>query len=1339
MSGWYLSPERTIVVLSVVGLVLSALIFVDLQSEYRERIEAASSKTQSLTLVLAEHERQTMLRLERILRQAAVNLSGAVNAGSADPVLMQLQLRLLLPLDGLISELTVIDASGKVVLSTAAIAVQERPSESERDYFVQHQGSPDHGLVLGAAFKQPETGKWHTPASIRRETPEGGFDGVILATIDPAFFQKFFDAIDTGKNGFITLFNRQGWVLARSPFIGGLFERSWENSPMFKEHLPGASDKTVRQVIAADGVERIYTYRALRDFPVIVAVGVSLTDSLAPWRSRAMAEGIALFLVLCALAAATCTLLRQLGQRRLTEQALKLVEMSIQKASVATLWIGPVGEILRVNPAACELEGYTEEQLLNMTVSDLDPGFPAERWPAHWQELRSLKKMSFETTHVGADGHRFPVEVDLHWIGFEGQEYNFAFIRDISAAKKTEGLLESERRRMQNIIHGANVGTWEINYLTQESWFDERWAAMIGYPADELLPMNGKKFSSMIHPDDVRLVNSQMLAHVMGSAPHVECEFRMKHKDAHWVWILSHGAVSAWTAKGKPEWISGTHLDISQRKAYEQSLNEARDKAEQATKSKSEFLANMSHEIRTPMNAILGMLKLLHNTELSTRQLDYASKTERAAQSLLGLLNDILDFSKIDADKMALDPQPFKLDRVMRDLSVILSANVDHKPLEVLFDIDPATPKNLVGDWLRLQQVLLNLSSNAIKFTDQGEVVIQVKVIDHSAGSATLRFAVRDSDSGIGIAPEHQKHIFDAFSQAEASTTRRFGGTGLGLSISRRLVEMMGGELALDSVQGKGSTFHFAITLPVNEQLSHGEEAPAPQPLKSLDVLVVDDNLVARELLAGMATSLGWRVEVAANGAQALALVDQRVKATLPPFEVIFMDWEMPGMDGWETYAAMHKIGPEARSPIRVMVTSHGREWLEQRTQQEQSSLHSFLVKPITASMLLDAVADARAGLSNLRSHPRTEADKPKRLQGLRLLVIEDNLINQQVASELLSAEGALVQLAGNGRLGVDAVAQASPSFDAVLMDIQMPVMDGYDATRAIRHELGLSTLPVIAMTANAMATDREACLAAGMNDHVGKPFDLTNLVNVLLKHTGRNKQGPASSETSAEALSPIGAETTVDAADTLPKPDAVDTEGALERIGGNKALYARILKSYLDDIAALPDQLDAQMQVGDRTSATRLLHTVKGLSATVGASFLTAVARIAERSVANSSNNFPDKALADRFRAAVNATGQVMRQVADDLAQGAPVDKQPAQVSGRDLGSLLSDLQKLRVLLKNSDMSAIEAHQQLTAALAETHRGLFKDLDLAMTSFDFAAGATQCETLIQTLTPAKT
>ncbi len=543
--------------------------------------------------------------------------------------------------------------------------------------------------------------------------------------------------------------------------------------------------------------------------------------------------------------------------------------------------------------------------------------------------------------------------------------------------------------------------------------------------------------------------------------------------------------------------------DVTERIQYETSLKEARDKAEMAMRGKAQFLANMSHEIRTPMNGILGMLKLLRGDELNARQHDYASKAHSAAQSLLGLINDILDFSKIDAGKMTLEFQPFDTDLLLQDLSVILSTNLGKKPVDVLYDVDSALPRHLVGDVLRLQQVLINICGNAIKFTERGEVVLQIRVTQSSPEKTTLRFAVRDS--GIGMTTEQQKNIFEDFSQAETSTTRRFGGTGLGLSICKRLVALMGGVLECDSVPGQGSTFYFSLSLQNAQPTEPVPHSPGESKTEVLDVLVVDNNPAAREVLALMVQSQGWQVDTAASGQQALDLVAARAAQAQGPYHVIFMGWEMPGMDGWETIAHLRKMASSGPVPVMIMVTRHDRNALAQRSDAEQASLHAYLIKPITASVMAQVVANARLGSSNLRSHHRASTEKIGRLDGMRLLVVEDNLVNQQVARELLQRQGAVVTLANDGAQGVQAVADAEKTvpFDAVLMDIQMPVMDGFCATRAIRQDLGLSQLPVIAMTANAMASDREECLAAGMNDHVGKPFDLPHLVQLLLVITG--------------------------------------------------------------------------------------------------------------------------------------------------------------------------------------------------------------------------------------------
>ena len=948
----------------------------------------------------------------------------------------------------------------------------------------------------------------------------------------------------------------------------------------------------------------------------------------------------------------------------------------VRHTSNAVSIADPAGRITWINEGFTRITGYTAKDALGKTPAELLSSGQAD--PA---VLKSLSDALSNGTGCCVEVLNRTKDGRLYWASTEiqaqhdnqGQLTGFMEIgSDITAHKDAQAQAERNSQLLRGSIDAIDEAFVLYDPDDRLVLCNEKYRQLYATSADVIVP--GAQFEHIVRTGAER----GQYAAAVGRIDEWVAERMVAHRSgtANLVQRLDDGRTLRVIERRMPDGHTvGFRIDITE-------LVQATEAAQAASQSKSQFLANMSHEIRTPMNAILGMLKLLHNTELTPRQYDYASKTEGAAKSLLGLLNDILDFSKIDAGKMELDPQPFLVEQLLRELSVILSANVGDKAIEMLFEIDPAMPRILVGDAMRLQQVLINLGGNAIKFTAAGEVVVQMKVVAQTAADTTVRIAVRDS--GIGIAPENQTKIFDGFSQAEASTTRRFGGTGLGLSICRRLVGMMGGELGLDSVLGQGTTFYFTLTLPYSQEATeHGVERAHSVPkgaLKDLSVLVVDDNPVALELMQSMAASWGWMVDAASSGAQAVAMVAARNQGALPPYHAIFVDWNMPGMDGWDTIAHMQQAqttvatATSATTTITVMVSANGRDMLSQRSAKEQAQLHAFLVKPVTAAMLFDAVADAYAGYSNLRAKPRERTAKPQRLHGLRLLVVEDNPINQQVARELLSTEGAEVQLADNGQLGVQAVAQANPQFDAVLMDMQMPVMDGYQATHAIRQQLGLAQLPIIAMTANAMASDRAACLAAGMNDHVGKPFDLSHLVEVLLNFTKRG-HGEAALQPSiaarrleADATPPLAAQNhdalpdalpnaLSDASpDTLPDVASVDVEDAAMRMGGDMGLYADILDAYLQELPTHPDLLDAALALGDYSGAVRLLHTLKGLSATVGANYMQAVATRAEaaakKAITQPLTLAQSAHLRGVFRTAVNASAQVLGQLLVQVRQ---------------------------------------------------------------------------------------
>ncbi len=757
--------------------------------------------------------------------------------------------------------------------------------------------------------------------------------------------------------------------------------------------------------------------------------------------------------------------------------------------------------------------------------------------------------------------------------------------RDITKSHRSQNELLSSQTKLQGLFDLSPLGMTRNDMDGKFYEVNAAFSRMLGYPMQEL---NALSYWD-ITPQRYAALEAAQLESLRTSGTYGPYEKEYLHKSGHTFPVRLNGMLIRGT--DGQAFIWSIIEDISEQKAHERTITEARKNAEDAAIAKGEFLANMSHEIRTPMNAILGMLKLLGNTALNANQFDYLSKTEGAAKSLLGLLNDILDLAKIDSRKMELDVHPFQLEQLMRDLSVLLSVNVGSKPIEVLYDIDPNIPQQLMGDTLRLQQVLINLGGNAVKFTAKGQVILRLRLDSTSTSepkAVSLEFSVEDT--GIGIAPENHTKIFAEFSQAEATTTRRFGGTGLGLAICKRMIELMGGELVLRSELGVGSRFSFTLCLPVVQP----DTAPSlPAPPQS--VLVIDDNTVAAALIAKMLRACGQSVDVVHSGQAALDLVRDKARDQVFPYDSVYVDWQMPEMDGWECLRRLQamRLAMSGPAPMLIMLSANDRESLSQRTQEEQDQLTGFLVKPVTAAMLLGASQIHPNAGDPVR---RSTRNSKRQLAGMRILVVEDNAVNQQVAEELLGFEGALVSIAADGRQGVQAVASAKVQFDAVLMDVQMPVMDGYAATQAIRQKLGLTTLPIIGLTANAMASDREACLRAGMDDHVGKPFDMEHLATLLIKLTASPQARPVTPE-STDGQAALRSQPAIP---TLLTPD-IDLNKALIRLGDMRDVYVNVAQHFQGMLKTLTVELELKLATDDVKGTEALLHNFKGNAATLG------------------------------------------------------------------------------------------------------------------------------------------
>jgi len=983
-------------------------------------------------------------------------------------------------------------------------------------------------------------------------------------------------------------------------------------------------------------------------------------------------------------------IIEDITQRKLQEQLIlnesEKNKVLLNAASDGIHILDEQGYVVDFSASFADILGYSVEETARLNVVDWDTQIPAEQLPVMIKQLLKHPAV-FETRHRRKDGSVIDVEINAKGIELSDKCYLYASSRDITERKilfKQIALYEAIVRSSEDAIISKSLD----GIIT--SW-NKGAEVIFGYTAEEMI---GSCMLRLFPQDklceycfDKVLYYKQLFTH--------QATHRLR-KDG----VIIEVSISVSPIYDEADQVMGISKivrDITHQKQLERELIKAKLTAEAASKSKGEFLANMSHEIRTPMNAILGLTRLASETELTPKQQNYLSKIQGASQSLLNILNDILDISKIESGRLDIECIEFEIVSVLQSVIDLFIVSAENKGLEIFLDIAPEVPLTALGDPLRIRQVLCNLLSNAIKFTTTGYIQIHIDRVENHADSSLLRFSVQDT--GMGIDAAGIERLFQPFSQADNSITRKFGGTGLGLVISKQLVQLMDGDFEMTSEPGQGTTFSFTIRCGKGQPYNWLEDS---EHLKELRVLVVDDQEKSCTLLKK--TLVSWQVfaETALSAELGLQKIDAAEQAGTP-FGLLLVDWQMQGMNGLEFVKVLERKSQNTlqKMPVIMMVTDAGKEALQKLTAEQPVSINAILTKPVEASNLLNNILHVchyQGKTYNLKNTPIDPYLIARPLYNRHILLVEDNALNQQVASEFLMKAGMRISIANNGAEAVECVQKEQ--FDAVLMDLQMPVMDGFEATRHIRQLIDANKLPIIAMTAATMENDKGICLEIGMNDHVAKPINPLALINTLLRWVEPNTSAPEVLHKTVNHAS---------WSELAAKLPGFDVDDIMLTLSGDEAQFFELLVEFQELFVIEVPAMLAMIEAGELPEAEKQVHLLKGVAGNLGMTELLKVTTELDSQLRN--GHYESETLANW----VTIFDKTMATIVEALSQGAP------EMGSQQSDTMLADVfTELETLLKENKVITKDLLTQFQTLLPSGQEGIYAVMNQHIVDNDY-------------------